>query len=204
MQLAVEKIRDRVDSLGVSEPEILCQGDTIVVNLPGVKNQQQAVDLVQVTGLLLDGQDVSLTQRTRQGLKPLFNMGDQRLERLLGALAGLVVELVHATRVCGSTRFVMAYQLLGIGDELVSDRAGVDLELAVAYGIADALHFGGVEGAITDIAGELRKGGRQRHLDACRWRFGADRSWHSAGLRFADGGGVRGFFELTNFHDGLL
>jgi len=50
MKLAVEKIRDRVDSLGVAEPEILCQGDTIVVNLPGVQNQQQAVDLVQVTG----------------------------------------------------------------------------------------------------------------------------------------------------------
>jgi preprotein translocase subunit SecD len=50
MQLAVEKIRERVDSLGVAEPEILCQGDTIVVNLPGVRNQQQAVDLVQVTG----------------------------------------------------------------------------------------------------------------------------------------------------------
>jgi preprotein translocase subunit SecD len=50
MQLAVEKIRERVDSLGVSEPEILCQGDTIVVNLPGVRNQQQAVELVQVTG----------------------------------------------------------------------------------------------------------------------------------------------------------
>ncbi|MFZ9629575.1 MAG: protein translocase subunit SecD [Ilumatobacteraceae bacterium] len=50
MALAVERIRDRVDALGVAEPEILSQGDTIVVNLPGVKNQQQAVDLVQVTG----------------------------------------------------------------------------------------------------------------------------------------------------------
>ncbi len=50
LDLAVERIRDRVDSLGVAEPEILRQGDTIVVNLPGVKNQQQAVDLVQVTG----------------------------------------------------------------------------------------------------------------------------------------------------------
>ncbi len=50
MQLAVEKIRERVDALGVSEPEILCQGDTIVTNLPGVENQQQAIDLVQVTG----------------------------------------------------------------------------------------------------------------------------------------------------------
>ena len=44
------RIRERVDSLGVAEPEILRQGDAIVVNLPGVKNQQQAVDLVQVTG----------------------------------------------------------------------------------------------------------------------------------------------------------
>ncbi len=50
MQLAVEKIRERVDSLGVSEPEILCQGDTIVTNLPGVENQEQAIQLVQVTG----------------------------------------------------------------------------------------------------------------------------------------------------------
>ena len=50
LDLAVEKIRERVDSLGVAEPEILRQGDTIVVNLPGVRNQQQAVELVQVTG----------------------------------------------------------------------------------------------------------------------------------------------------------
>ncbi|MEN9646843.1 MAG: putative protein-export rane protein SecD [Actinomycetota bacterium] len=50
MQLAVEKIRERVDSLGVAEPEILCQGDTIVTNLPGVDNQEQAIQLVQVTG----------------------------------------------------------------------------------------------------------------------------------------------------------
>ena len=50
LTLAVEKIRERVDSLGVAEPEILKQGDTIVVNLPGVKNQEQAEELVKVTG----------------------------------------------------------------------------------------------------------------------------------------------------------
>lgn len=50
LDLAVEKIRERVDSLGVAEPEILRQGNTIVVNLPGVKNQRQAEQLVQVTG----------------------------------------------------------------------------------------------------------------------------------------------------------
>ena len=50
LELAVEKIRERVDSLGVAEPEILKQGDTIVVNLPGVNNQEQALELVKVTG----------------------------------------------------------------------------------------------------------------------------------------------------------
>jgi preprotein translocase subunit SecD len=50
LDLAVERIRERVDALGVSEPEILRQGDAIVVNLPGVKNQQEAIDLVKVTG----------------------------------------------------------------------------------------------------------------------------------------------------------
>ena len=50
LDLAVEKIRERVDAIGVAEPEILRQGETIVVNLPGVRNVQQAIDLVQVTG----------------------------------------------------------------------------------------------------------------------------------------------------------
>lgn len=50
LDLAVDRIRERVDSLGVSEPEILRQGNAIVVNLPGVKNQAQAEALVKVTG----------------------------------------------------------------------------------------------------------------------------------------------------------
>jgi preprotein translocase subunit SecD len=50
LDLAVDRIRQRVDSLGVAEPEILRQGDAIIVNLPGVKNQQQAEELVKVTG----------------------------------------------------------------------------------------------------------------------------------------------------------
>ena len=50
LNLAVEKIRERVDALGVAEPEIFRQGDAIVVNLPGVQNQNDAIELVQVTG----------------------------------------------------------------------------------------------------------------------------------------------------------
>jgi preprotein translocase subunit SecD len=48
----VEIIRSRVDALGVAEPEISTQGDTIVVDLPGVKEQQRALDLVGQTAEL--------------------------------------------------------------------------------------------------------------------------------------------------------
>ena len=53
LDLAVERIRERVDSLGVAEPEIIRQGNAIVVNLPGVQNQDDAIRLVQVTGAVL-------------------------------------------------------------------------------------------------------------------------------------------------------
>ena len=48
----VEIIRSRVDALGVAEPEISRQGDTIVVDLPGVKEQQRALELVGQTAEL--------------------------------------------------------------------------------------------------------------------------------------------------------
>lgn len=51
--VAVEIIRARVDSIGVAEPEIILQGGTVIVNLPGVKDQQQALDIIGRTGELL-------------------------------------------------------------------------------------------------------------------------------------------------------
>ena len=50
LDVAVEIIRARVDSIGVAEPEIIRQGDTVVVNLPGVRDQQRALDIVGRTG----------------------------------------------------------------------------------------------------------------------------------------------------------
>jgi len=50
---AVEIIEQRVNSLGVSEPEITRQGDNIVVNLPGVSDQQKALDIIGRQGELL-------------------------------------------------------------------------------------------------------------------------------------------------------
>ena len=48
----IEIIRSRVDALGVAEPEIARQGDSIVVQLPGVDQQQRALDLVGATAEL--------------------------------------------------------------------------------------------------------------------------------------------------------
>ncbi len=52
LDVAVEIIRSRVDSLGVAEPEISRQGDNIVVDLPGVKDRDKAIRLVGRTAEL--------------------------------------------------------------------------------------------------------------------------------------------------------
>ena len=50
---AVDIISQRVNALGVSEPEITRQGDNVVVNLPGVNDQQKALDIIGRQGELL-------------------------------------------------------------------------------------------------------------------------------------------------------
>lgn len=49
---SIEIIRNRVDALGVAEPDISRQGDSIIVQLPGVKDQQRALDIVGQTAEL--------------------------------------------------------------------------------------------------------------------------------------------------------
>ena len=49
---AVEIIRNRVDSLGVAEPEIGRQGNNIVIDLPGVKDRDRALEIVGQTAEL--------------------------------------------------------------------------------------------------------------------------------------------------------
>ncbi len=53
MQRASEVIRQRVDSLGVTEPEIQLQGQNqMVVNIPGITNSDRAVELIGRTAQL--------------------------------------------------------------------------------------------------------------------------------------------------------
>src|SRR4030042_4590280 len=50
---ALEIIRNRIDQFGVSEPEITLQGaDQILVQLPGIKDSQRAINLIGQTALL--------------------------------------------------------------------------------------------------------------------------------------------------------
>src|SRR3954470_17886318 len=50
LQRALDIMRDRVDALGVAEPELQRSGkDQIDVSLPGVKNAQRAADQVGTT-----------------------------------------------------------------------------------------------------------------------------------------------------------
>lgn len=46
---AIAIMRQRIDSLGVAEPEITKQGQTILIQIPGVKDQQRAIELVGTT-----------------------------------------------------------------------------------------------------------------------------------------------------------
>ena len=50
---ALETIRNRIDQFGVSEPEITLQGtDRILIQLPGVRDPQRAINLIGRTALL--------------------------------------------------------------------------------------------------------------------------------------------------------
>lgn len=66
---SINIMRRRVDALGVAEPEVARQGDTIIVQLPGVDEPQRALDLIGQTAELrfrpvLEevGPDVELTE----------------------------------------------------------------------------------------------------------------------------------------------
>jgi protein-export membrane protein SecD len=49
---AVDVLRARVDALGVAEPELARRGDNIMVQLPGLENQNQAEDVIERTASL--------------------------------------------------------------------------------------------------------------------------------------------------------
>jgi preprotein translocase subunit SecD len=45
-------IRNELENRGIAEPDVRVQGETIVVDLPGVRDQQEALDAVDVSGVV--------------------------------------------------------------------------------------------------------------------------------------------------------
>ena len=74
LDVAVEIIRARVDSIGVAEPEIIRQGSTVVINLPGVKDQERALEIVGRTGEVL--------------LRPVLQSGMRNTDATTTTIAG--------------------------------------------------------------------------------------------------------------------
>ncbi|MFV0525702.1 MAG: protein translocase subunit SecD [Acidimicrobiales bacterium] len=111
LQQTLSIIRSRVDSLGVAEPEIALQGDTIVVDLPGVEEQQRAVDLV--------GQTAELRFRP-----VIFNLGPETVPGQEGATGETVPgETVPGETVPGETGDSIPADTLpgGTGDSIPAD-----------------------------------------------------------------------------------
>src|SRR4051794_4661432 len=52
LDTAVDIIRQRVDGLGIAEPEVQRQGNTVAVDLPGVKEREKAEEQVGQTAEL--------------------------------------------------------------------------------------------------------------------------------------------------------
>jgi preprotein translocase subunit SecD len=73
----LETIRNRIDQFGVSEPDIRTQGENrILIQLPGIKDPQRAIDLIGKTALLefklVDGQHT-----VEQALQGKIPVGDK-------------------------------------------------------------------------------------------------------------------------------
>ncbi len=74
VEQSLETIRNRIDQYGVSEPEIIPQGDDrIMIQLPGIKDPRRAVNLIGRTALLefkLVDDDNSLEEALKGNVPP--------------------------------------------------------------------------------------------------------------------------------------
>ena len=73
-----DQIRDELERRGIAEPDVRVQGDTIVVDLPGVRDQQEALDAVDVSGVVelrpvLNFSDCPIPDET----EPALGLGDE-------------------------------------------------------------------------------------------------------------------------------
>jgi preprotein translocase subunit SecD len=103
---ALEIIRNRIDQFGVSEPEITLQGtDQILVQLPGIRDPQRAINLIGQTALL-EFKLVDEEGNIEEALKGNIPPGDMILyeksvDRQTGAMRKLPFLLKERTLMTG-------------------------------------------------------------------------------------------------------
>ncbi|CAB4559749.1 MAG: protein translocase subunit SecD [Actinobacteria bacterium] len=89
LDAAVEVIRRRVDSIGVAEPEIIRQGNTVVVNLPGVENQDEALALIGRTGAVEMRPVLNIVEQQAPDASPTTTTGEQTSTTLANPTGGV-------------------------------------------------------------------------------------------------------------------
>lgn len=85
MERAIEVIRDRVDSLGVTEPEIRQQGtDQALVDIPGLTDTEQAVEVIGRTAQLYFYEVLATDEAQASGREEIEAAKDDLREDLRG------------------------------------------------------------------------------------------------------------------------
>ncbi len=121
----IETIRNRVDAFGVSEPTIQKQGENrILVQLPGIKDPDRAIDLIGKTAQLhfkiVDDEndlDAALNGRVPRGSEIVYQ---KTLEKGTG-------------RVVTNTPFLLKKRILITGDRLTNARVRIDSQFNQPY-----------------------------------------------------------------------
>lgn len=132
---ALETIRNRIDQFGVSEPVIARQGiNQIVVQLPGIKDPQRAIDLIGRTARLE-------FKMVREGVSPTGGMipddAEVLSERITDPVTGAVNE----------TPFVVQKKALITGDLLTDAQVRIDSQFNQPY---VAIEFNSLGGKLFD------------------------------------------------------
>ncbi|MDQ5985988.1 MAG: Protein translocase subunit SecD [Syntrophus sp. SKADARSKE-3] len=108
VEQSLETIRNRVDQFGVTEPEIIPEGnDRIVIQLPGIKDTARAKNLIGKTALLefkLVDEEHSLEEALRGNVPEGDIVAyESRLDRQSGRRASIPILLKNRTVLTGSS-----------------------------------------------------------------------------------------------------
>jgi preprotein translocase subunit SecD len=121
---AMETIRNRIDQFGVTEPDIRRQGkNRILVQLPGIKDPQRAINLIGQTALL-EFKLVDEDHDVEEALKGKIPPGDEILYQ---------VREDEVTRRTTKTPFLLKKRTYLTGEYLTDARVQIDSQFGEPY-----------------------------------------------------------------------